>query len=296
MGIRSFLLLVTAAMVVLLVLGVWFYPTNSDFRADNSLWNGLQDITSDYHGQTLDSLADLSSLPPGATLIVIPYLDFNTMEIEQLYRFTSRGGRLILADDYGYGNRVLEYLGLSPRFAGGDLLDPLVNYKNKQFPRITRLQPDVLTNHTDNLVFNHATGLANIAEAEVLAMSSPFSFLDANGNGTHEDNEPSGPLTVISRQPLGDGQVILISDPSIFINGMDIFEGNATLIKNIAASTDMLYIDQSHLAQSDLGRTRNWLEKARRLVSTPAGTAGLVIIGITASLIPVWHRKKEEIP
>jgi hypothetical protein len=295
-GIRSFLALITAALVVLLVLGIWFYPVNSDFLADNPLWNGLEDITSDYHIQTLDSLADLSSLPPGATLIVIPYLDFNTVEMEQLHRFTSQGGRLILADDYGYGNRVLEYLGLSPRFAGDALLDPLVNYKNKQFPRITRLQPDVLTEHTDNLVFNHATGLANVAGAEVLALSSPFSFLDANGNGVPEDNEPSGPLPVISRQPLGDGQVILISDPSLFINGMDIFEGNATLIQNIAATTDTLYIDQSHLTQSELHRTRDWLEKARRLASTPAGTAGLVIIAITASLIPLWHQKKEENP
>ena len=37
--------------------------------------------------------------------------------MEQLRRFTVRGGRLILADDYGYGNRILEYLGLAPRFA-----------------------------------------------------------------------------------------------------------------------------------------------------------------------------------
>jgi hypothetical protein len=85
---------------------------------------------------------------------------------------------------------------------------------------------------------------------------------------------------------------VLISDPSIFINGMAVFEGDAILVQNIAATTDALYIDQSHLAQSDLQRTRERLVEACRLAATPAGTAGLVIIAIAASLIPVWHRKK----
>jgi hypothetical protein len=294
-GIRSYLILVTAVLMVLLVLGIWFYPTNSDFRVENPLWNGVKAMASDYHIQPLDSLAGLPSSLYGASLIVIPYLDFNTAELEQLRSFVSQGGRLILADDYGYGNQVLEYLGLEARFAGDVLLDPLVNYKNMQFPRITRLQPDVLTANTDNLVCNHATCLVNMAGAEVIASSSPFSFLDLNGNGTHEDNEPSGPLAVISRHQLGDGQVILIADPSIFINSMATIGGNAALMRNIAASTEALYIDQSHLEQSELNRTRNWLQKARHLASTSAGTAGLVIIALTASLLPLWHQKKEKI-
>ncbi len=295
MGIRSFLILVTAVLIVLLVLGIWFYPSNSDFRVENPLWNGVKAVTSDYHIQPLASLAGLPPSPYGASLIVIPYLNFKITELEQLRSFVSQGGRLILADDYGYGNRVLEYLGLKARFAGEALLDPLVNYKNQQLPRITRLQPDVLTANADNLVFNHATCLLNVPSDEVLALSSPFSFLDLNGNGSHEDNEPSGPLAAISRHQLGDGQVILIADPSIFINSMDAFEGNAALMRNIAASTEALYIDQSHLEQSELNRTRNWLQKARNLASTSAGTAGLVIIALTASLLPVWHRKKETI-
>ncbi len=295
MGIRSYLILVTAVLIVLLALGIWFYPSNSDFRVENPLWNGVKAITSDYHIQPLDSLAGLPPSPGGASLIVIPYLDFKIAELEQLRSFVSGGGRLILADDYGYGNRVLEYLGLKARFAGEVLLDPLVNYKNGQFPRITRLQPDVLTANTDNLVFNHATCLTDVSSNETIALSSPFSFLDLNDNGTHEDNEPSGPLAAISRHQLGDGQVILIADPSIFINSMATIEGNAALMRNIAASTDTLYIDQSHLEQSELYRSRNWLQKARNLASTSAGTAGLVIIALTASLLPVWHQKKETI-
>jgi hypothetical protein len=294
-SIRNYLISVIAVLVVLLALGIWFYPSNGDFRAENSLWNGVKAVTTDYHIQPLDSLAMLPASPFGLSLIVIPYLDFETAELEQLRSFVSQGGRLILADDYGYGNRVLEYLGLEARFSGEMLLDPLVNYKNERLPRITRLQPDVLTTNTDNLVFNHATCLEDVSSNEVLASSSPFSFLDLNGDGTHEDNEPSGPLAVISRHRLGEGQVILIADPSIFINSMDNIEGNAALIHNIAASADTIYIDQSHLEQSELYVSRDWLQKARSLASTPPATAGLVIITLTASLAPVWRRKKEKV-
>jgi hypothetical protein len=294
LDIRKFLLLVVAVLVVLLVLGVWFYPVNSDFRVENTFWNGSSDVTSRYDIRPLASLDGLSSLPGGATLIIIPYQDFSPAELEPLGNFIRGGGVLVLADDYGYGNRVLDYLGLRARFSGAVLLDPLVNDKNQQFPRITHLNPDALTANVDDLVFNHATGLLEVAGDEIVAVSSSFSFLDANGNGTPENNETAGPLPVISRHRLGGGQVVLISDPSVFINGMGDIGSNAALIRNIAGSPGGLYIDQSHLIQSGLHQARERLQTARSFASSGGGTAGLVIIGVAASLLPLWRRKKED--
>ncbi len=294
MSLRSYLITVIAVLVALLVLGIWFYPSNSDFRADNPLWNGTRATASDFHIQPLETMAGLPSLPGGASLIVVPYLNFETADLEQLRSFVSRGGRLLLADDYGYGNQVLAYLGLTAGFTGDVLLDPLVNHKTQLLPKITRLQPDALTDNVEALVFNHATCLSGLSPGEVLASSSPFSFLDQNGNGTREDSEPAGPLAVISRHRLGQGQVILIADPSIFINSMEDLEGNAALLQNIAAGAAGVYLDQSHLDQTELYYSRRWLQKARRLAATTPGTGGLVIIALTAALLPVWHHKKEK--
>ena len=116
---------------------------------------------------------------------------------------------------------------------------------------------------------------------------------DSNGDGTQEDNEPMGELPVISRHELGSGQIILISDPSFLINGMDKIAGNSSFIQNIAGTTPELYIDQSHLTPSDLHHTRRWLQDARSLLTTPVGTVILVIAAIMAALIPIWHKKKE---
>jgi hypothetical protein len=290
MELRKFLIIIAVTLIIALILAVWFFPSNDDFRVDNPFWNGLVDIQAKYDIKSLGALSELPATPHGTTLLVIPYLEFNSTELWQLNRFVSRGGRLIIADDYGHGNQILTYLGLQARFSGEVLLDPLVN-ANKYFPKVHHLLPDPLTANTGNLVLNHATSLNNITGDTAIALSSPFSFLDYNGDGTREVEEPAGPLPVISRHRLNQGELILVSDPSLLINGMNTIEDNDSFIRNIATTSSAVYIDQSHLPFSELHHTRSWLQQARRLLCTPAGTAVLVLAVILLTLIPIWYRK-----
>jgi hypothetical protein len=270
----------------------WFFPSNEDFRIENPFWNGARDISSIVPASPLLSLSDLPTPFPGTTLILIPYLDFAPAELGKLNSFVTGGGTLILADDYGYGNRILEYLGLEARFSGQVLLDPLFNYRNKWLPRISHLRAISVTNNTESLVLNHATALIDVKADDVLALSSSFSFLDLNGNQEWDKDEPTGPLPVISQHNLGNGQIILISDPSLFINSMTIIADNYTFIQNIAAiTTASLLIDQSHLPPSNLHQTKNLLASIRGYLITPVGTLGLIILVLTITLMPIWHKK-----
>ena len=297
MELRRFLGVLAIALVIILTIVVWFFPSNEDFRTENPFWNGTRDISSSYPALPLESLSDLPSSPQGTTLILIPYLDFIPAELETLNSFVTKGGTLILADDYGYGNQILEYLGLKARFSRQTLLDPLVNYKNKNFPRIFRLKPGSLTSNVESLVFNHATCLGNVETGNTLALSSLFSFLDLNGNQTRDTDEPTGPLPVISQHNLGSGQIVLISDPSIFINSMEEMEGNDILIQNIvAAATKSLLIDQSHLPPSDLHQAKNLLAQIRSFLATPLVTLGLVILALIITLRPIWRKPGDKYP
>jgi len=284
---------VAAFTLIALVLAAWFLPNREDFRVGNGSWNGLSRLGETSPFQPLASLDDLPAEPRGTMLVVIPYLDFTSVELEKIGQYVSRGGGIVLADDYGYGNRLLAYLGLEARFTGQTLLDPLINYRNENFPRVARLEPDPLTDGAESLVFNHATSLTNVDQANVLALSSPFSFLDFNDNGSRDAGETAGPLPMVARQQIGDARVVLIADPSIFINGMENIGGNARFIENIAAASTSLYIDQSHLDTSELGRTKGWLETARRILASAAGTVLLVVAVIVVALLPVWRRRKE---
>jgi hypothetical protein len=270
----------------------WFFPSNDDFRVDNPFWNGTEDISSNYQISPLQSLSDLPSFLPRSTLILIPYLEFTPAELVELQNFVIKGGTLVLADDYGHGNQILEYLGLKVRFSGQLLLDPFYCYKNQRFPRITHFIPSSITNGIDNLVLNNATSLIDVNISNILALSSSFSFLDLNGNQEIDEAEPTGPLPVVSNHDLGNGEIILISDPSIFISSMGKMEGNYTLIQTIAANaTAELLIDQSHLPSSNLQHTQSLLVSIRNLFTTPAGAVCLVVVALTITMIPVWYKK-----
>jgi hypothetical protein len=232
-------------------------------------------------------------LPQGSTLILIPYLEFTSAELGELNSFVTNGGTLVLGDDYGYGNQVLEHLGLKARFSGHILLDPLCCYKNKWFPRVSHLVSSSVTSDIESLILNHATCLIGVEAGDVLALSSSFSFLDMDGNQTWDKGEPNGPLPVISHHNLGSGKIILISDSSIFINSMETIESNCAFIQNIAAATTSEFLfDQSHLPPSNLHQSKNLLASIRNFFNTPGGAVGLVIVALTVTLIPVWYKKE----
>ena len=293
MKLHRFLVICTVAVIIILVIVVWFFPSNDDFRTENPFWNGTRDISSSYSVSPLKSMDDLSTSYQGAALILIPYLDFTAVELEELESFVIQGGILILADDYGHGNQILKYLGLKARFAGQALLDPLSNYKNKWFPRISLTISSFVPNDVESLVFNHATALTGVEIGDTLAQSSSFSFLDLDNNQEWNGDEPTGPMPVISRHTLGSGQVILISDPSIFINSAVKKENNSTFIQNIIGdTTTMLFIDQGHLPPSNLHQTKDLLAVIRSSLATPAGILGVVILILTITLMPIWHERR----
>ena len=293
MELRRFLAILTISLVIIMAVVVWFFPPDEDFRVENPFWNGTKDISSSIPVSPLASLSGLPSSPQGATLILIPYLDFTPAELDEIHSFVTQGGTLVLADDYGFGNQILEYLGLKARFSGHVLLDPLSNYKNKWFPQVPHIIPSPLTSGTESLILNHATCLLDVETDDALVLSSVFSFLDLNDNESWDEDEPTGPLPIISHHNVGDGRIILISDPSLFINSMENLASNQTLIQNIAAvTTSELLIDQSHLPPSNLLQTKNLLAAIRNSLTTPVGTVSLVILALTITLIPIWHKKK----
>ncbi|MFC2060600.1 DUF4350 domain-containing protein, partial [Chloroflexota bacterium] len=257
--------------------------------------NGIKDINTIIPALPLISLSSLPSYSQEATLILIPYLDFTQVELEELNSFVTRGGTLVLADDYGFGNQILEYMGLKVQFSGYVLLDPLFSYKNKWLPRISNITASPITSNIKSLIFNHATCLRGVESDDTLARSSSFSFLDLNDNQLWDNDEPTGPLPVISRHNLGSGHIVLISDPSLFINSMETIESNYNFIQNIAAiTTSQLLIDQSHLPPSNLHQTKNILTYAHSLLITPVGTLCLVILTLTITLIPIWYKKGDK--
>ena len=286
MANRKLWLLVLPILVGLALL-IWFYPSNSDFRVENPLWNGARDFVTEFQALPINSLDNLPTSQE-TTLIVIPYLKLTSTDSQKLKDYVISGGRLVVLDDYGFGNEILEYFGLEARFSGVQFLDPLFNYKNKNFPRIIDFAPSSVTTSIKSIVFNHATSLENVSQNKVLAWSSPFSFLDENQNGNWDDGEKKGSFPVVAKFEMGKGDFILIADPSILISSMVNTEDNRQFLKNIVKGE--VWLDQSHLPEVALDEAKAKLKVIRNALTTVGATLVLIVLVLVLTLKPIWYK------
>ena len=255
---------------------IWFSPSVQDFMAANQMWNGVSRFNRDYGAANVNSL-ESAQLPDAGTLVAIPYLDYSATELEAIRSFVDHGGTLLLMDDFGYGNTVLEYLGVQARFSHQPLLDPLFCYKNPALPLITDFTtalPGV-----NEVLMNHASTLLSVPEEAVVARSSSSSYLDLNGNSVYDEGEPKGPFVVAAKLKVGDGTVALVSDPSTAINSMvDKFD-NRAFISDLStnAGEGPFVFDSSHLAKAPLDVSKTKMTSIRNWLASP-----YVVVVITA--------------
>ncbi|MBL7166991.1 MAG: DUF4350 domain-containing protein [Dehalococcoidales bacterium] len=288
MRTASLLLGVVVLVLVLSMLCVHFLPSTEDFMTHNDMWNGVKRFCDEFGAVTIDSLDDLPDTPAGVVLVLIPYIELDTEELAAVGRFVGGGGTLLLMDDYGYGNQVLSYLGLDVRFSNQPLFDPLFNMKNLQLPRITDFTPEVREAGIDVIVLNHATALLDVLEFDVIAWSSVSSFLDTDESETWEEPEPRGPFPVAAQFPIGDGEVVVVADPSIVINSIVGRDDNYAFIRCLTSRNGQqqsIFFTTSHLPMASLDVSKTRLDTFRPIIASPAG-----LLGTTALVFIVVSR------
>jgi hypothetical protein len=280
MKIQSVLILTVVIVVIVSLLCISLFPSVQDFMSYNTTWNGIRHSLIDLNAGTIDTLKGLPAASSKDVLITIPYMQYNDTDLEELKNFVDGGGTLMLMDDYGYGNSILEYLNIDCRFSGDALLDPLFCYKNQWFPEITDFSSAIGKN-VQLVVMDHATALINTNSVEVVAWSSPESYLDKNGNEKLDKGEVPGPLPVAARLHFGGGMIILVSDPSIIINSMVVKDDNLLFVNQLIgpeAQTGHIMIDTSHLVKKPMDVTKAKLADAERVLLQPYVLLGIVFL------------------
>ncbi len=292
MRVSSVIFSVIALVLAISLLSIWFYPSVQDFMAGNAMWNGIKEFSSEFDAEDIDLLDELPNLPQGKVLISIPYLELSDDELANIKQFVNDGGTLLLMDDYGYGNSVLEYLGVGVRFSNKPLLDPLFSYKNQWLPKITDFGTGIMESGINVIVLNHATTLTGVVASETIAWSSGTSFLDINENESWDQDEPKGPFPVAAQLHLGKGMVAIASDPSIMINSMVDRDDNYAFIQYLISHNgeemDVL-IDNSHLTEAPLDTSKKGLRSGREMLSSPYALVGIIaLIFVGVSRYTLW--------
>lgn len=242
--------------------------STEDFSIFNTDWNGTSSFAvSTYRtGKLVPSfevrgtgtdlevvttrLLDMSLDPSSTSLVIIgPSKTFSDAEAAYVAAFVGAGGMLLLADDFGTGNSLLDKMGAGSRFSGLLVMD-LAFDKKPEFSVCFDIAEGPLTTNVTKLLMNYPSSISAGAEAQVIARTSIASWLDKDGDRVQDWGEPKGPFPVLAREDMGDGAIILLSDPSVLINGMRDQLDNGRLADNIVSAMCLgrssVLFDESH--------------------------------------------------
>ena len=281
--------LVIILVVFVSLAAIWFYPSVQAFMASNTMWNGINKFSKEFNVQNIDSFAALPVAPKQDVLIAVPYVPYTTDELAQMKQFVENGGKLVMMDDFGYGNSFLEYAGIPARFDNTPLLDPLFNYKNEYFPRILDFNESVASNGVKVIAFNHGTALSGVSQSQALAWSSSMSFLDTNQNGNLDPGETQGPFVVAASISLGEGTVDLVSDSSMIMNAAAGSNDNNAFVNYLMTSNGTpakVLFDRSQVTKSPLDASKIQLDNMRGVLSNPYTLVGIVAL---VFVIITWY-------
>ncbi|HPR41248.1 MAG TPA: DUF4350 domain-containing protein [Candidatus Methanofastidiosa archaeon] len=266
-GMKKFyvylLIFIIVIVFIFVPLVVPYLSRSSDFSVFNNGWNGTSGFYRDYmeNVSAIDLemneerylnafFGDLSETLEGdyndsVVVIIGPRASYSGDEKAFLRQFVEGGGTLLIADDFGTGNEVLEGIGLEARFSNLPMLDTVFE-KAGAFP--IAYKGGELSEYS--LLLNYPSTI----EGDVIPIfeTTSMAFLDIDEDGSYGKGDISGPFTVVASVEIGDGIVYMISDPSILINNMIGKMDNMAFLHHMMEDiTDnyskTVYIDEAHL-------------------------------------------------
>jgi hypothetical protein len=219
--------------------------TDGDFSPGNPLWNGMSGLAFSHDVRPIYDLAGSSAMAPGDTLLVIgPTRNFSDDETAAVRAFLQGSGRVIVMDDAGGSNGLLEGLG-SPVTINPVPLRQYENfYVNQSCPMIDIPPGSAYSSKALELVFNHPASLNINGSPLIIASSSKYGWLDVDGDQRLSPSEHLGSYPVIASSARGNGDIIIISDPDLFINGMLPRGDNGEFLSGMIRGTP--WLDVSH--------------------------------------------------
>jgi hypothetical protein len=239
--INKKLLLLIASILILI--GIFrFSESTADFSTYNPDWNGgvqTREFLSENHQVIVMPVrSDLASFGPNETAFIIlgPSGNFSENDIYTIRKFVESGGLLVLGDDFGSGNELLNNLTTSVSFSNMLLQDDVNFWKNSTFPVAATSIVNV-----SNITMNYATSLVITGTSiKVLAITSSFGRISKN----ESERGQQGSYPVIAHFSYGKGEIVAVADPSIFINSMLPMEENNLLLEELVGNRTTVIFDE----------------------------------------------------
>jgi hypothetical protein len=274
-----------------LVLTVHVSSNNLEFSRYNTGWNGTSTFFSDldrHHVTMVNDPGELSSYRNNTLLILIaPSRKPSDAQLTAYRAFLERGNTLFLADDFGSGDAILRGLGSRIMILEGNLSSIDREYADPYTITVYRRANGSIATHAATLVLNRPAALDG---GDPLFMTSLLSWIDENGDKRINADELMGQFPVMSEEQIGNGRLVVLSDPSIFINSMqetDQPRDNRRFISDLTGSNGTVLIDQMNSRTDDA----EGISEILHLIRTTIAIELLFLALLVLAVLWVWRRK-----
>jgi Domain of unknown function (DUF4350) len=295
---RRSILLAIAVSTILTLPVAYYWPFQEPYYPLNTDWNGCSQIVSSTTNSTIIWSYNTPLQRNGTLLAIIgPSVGFSRSESSQIHTFLQSGGTVLLADDFGTGNNLLKDLNVTMRFSPTGIAALYFYSKNPSFPIVTDFTSNPVTRNLTAIITERPSYIENSTGARILAMTSPFSFIDFNGNGEPSTNETLRPYPIIVEESVGKGLLILVSDPGVFTNQLVPLYGNRDLFLNIlnVAGGHLVY-DAYHLESAPLTAWRADLRQEIGSIESSQGSLYIQAILVASIVVAVLAVQLAKLP
>jgi len=283
---------ITIALLLIssLILILHLSTTGEEFSRYNVGWTGTSHFFSTLDRHTTSEILTPSDLAgyKNATLVVIaPDRELTAAEGASYHDFVARGNTMLLADDFGSGNTLLRSLGTTIVIQSGNLSSVDRAYDDSYMVVVHPVGDTGFLPAGSSVVLDQASSLTG---GEPLLNTSVFSWVDEIPDRQLSSKEVLGTYTVMAQERIGDGTLYVLSDPSIFINGMNdpgASYANRLFLEKIVRTPGPLLIDTY---SSRTGRV-DGIGEIILVVRTNNEYRFVIAALLMAGIIIAWHRR-----
>ncbi len=285
-------------MVILVLIGLvavlsHLASTTLEYSRYNPEWNGTSRLFQDIIERDALMISSFHELPGGGDallLVLAPGEEFAPDEIGLLRSFLEEGNAVVLVSDRERENLLISGLGSTIRIRDSNLTSIDRYYDHPSSVLAFPAGQDPLGAGISRIVLNNPSYLEG---GEPVFATSILSWIDADGDSRLSREESLQRFTVIAAERVGDGVLYVISDPSIFINGMrgiGMDDENYALARQIISARPRLIVEQGH------SRTA-YAPEAIRVVnlvkdSTITKMAVITLIFLAGSILVIKRREE----
>jgi len=269
--------LIIAGTVLLLHLSADY----NDYSRYNPGWNGTSRFFESLEEDRVVLLTAADELPGynnSALLIIAPAGNYSETDARYYRDFLERGNTVLVLDDFGSANSLLNQLRTGVRLRNIPLMSADRAYNNPVFIRAYPYGRAPVIRNITTLTLDRPSAVDG---GSPFLFSSLLSWEDTNGNQRADQNETIGQFAVGTMVQVGNGNLHVISDPGIIINAMeggDEAGDRATFIANILTLGDTTIIDQSHSMTGITTTPSRIIHKIQTSLVIQVGLLAIVLI------------------